>query len=108
MILYGAIIAVAGLSLLIMGIFIFIGHINLISTTHTENIKKEKQKIFCRGIGIQLTIGSLGLIISGILSLIIQEESFYLPSVLIAFIPLFVSIISIFIFIKIFNKNIIS
>ena len=108
MIIYGIIILVVGVILLTLGIFIFLGHINLISTSHTENIKKEHQKIFCHGIGAQLIIGSLGMIIAGVLSLIFNEEAFYLPSVLIAFIPLLVSIVSIFIFIKMFNGKIMS
>ena len=108
MILYGIIIIVVGLSLLVLGILILKGHINLISSSHTENIKEEHRKIFCRGVGSQLIIGSLGLIIAGVLSLIFNEESFYLPSILIAFIPLVISIISIFIFIKMFNDKIIS
>ena len=108
MILYGIIILVVGVILLTLGIFICLGHINLISDSHTENIKKEQQKIFCRGIGAQLIIGSLGMIIAGILSLIFNEEQFYLPSILIAFIPLAVSIVSIFIFIKMFNGKIMS
>ena len=106
MIIYGIIILVVGIILLTLGVFIFLGHINLISTSHTENIKKEHQKIFCRGIGAQLIIGSLGMIIAGVLSLIFNEEAFYLPSILIAFIPLLVSIVSIFIFIKMFNGKI--
>ena len=99
---------VVGIILLVLGTLVFLGHINLISESHTENIKKEQQKMFCHGVGAQLIIGSLGMVIAGILSLIFREEAFFLPSILIAFIPLLVSIVSIFIYIKMFNGKIMS
>ena len=97
---------VIGAVLLIISILLALGHIGLLHDYHKNNVKDEQKKKYCLFLGLSLSLGSLGMIASGIYALINITETSILNAALICIVPLFVSIVLTLIIIKIFNKKI--
>ncbi len=106
MILYGVIVLIAGVAMLVLSILLCLGRINLLHDYHQNNVKEENKKKFALSMGISLMIGSMGMISSGLISIIVNNESIFLVSILLLLIPLLISIILLFIFIKKYNGQI--
>ncbi len=98
---------VAGLALSIISIFLSLGHINLLHEYHRYNVSEENKKRYGLSIGLSLLIGGVGMTISGLISIIVNNEAIMGYMMIVAYVPLFISIILAFIIIKKFNKTII-
>ena len=103
MLLYGIIVLLAGLAMLVVSILICLGHTNLIHEYHQNNVKEEDKKKFGLSMGLSLSLGSLGMITSSLIALLSNDESLFVVTILILLIPLFLSIILLFIFTIKFN-----
>lgn len=108
MIWVGIIIIVSGVALLVMSILMMLGKISLLHSYHYENVKEEDKKKFGLLTGLSLSLGSLGLIASGILDLIFLDNLSLTLFLLTMFIPLGISIILVLIVVKKYNGSIMS
>ena len=91
MIIYGIIVLTVGITILILSILFFLGHINLLHEYHRTNVKEEDKLIFGRKIGISLLIMSIGMLSSGAIALI--NSVLDTLALILLFVPLFISII---------------
>ena len=106
MVAFGVITIIVGVGILTLSIFIMLGKINLLHSYHRENVKEEDKKIFALLTGISISIGGVGILISGILDIIYLDKLPLLTYNLVMFIPLGISIILVLIFIKKYNGSI--
>lgn len=106
MVAFGVIAIIVGAGILTLSIFIILGKINLLHSYHRENVKEEDKKIFALLTGISISIGGIGILVSGILDIIYLDKLPLLTYNLVTFIPLGISIILVLIFIKKYNGSI--
>ena len=86
MIIYGIIMIILGLGVLVAGVFLFLGHLNLLNEYHRNNVTEDNKTKYARISGIIVCFGSLSIIASGILGFILTEESFWIMVVVLFFI----------------------
>ena len=108
MVAYGIILLITGLSILVMSIFLILGHVNLLHDYHRKDVKNEDEKKLGRASGISLLIGALGAISSGISAFFWTEDMKFIFLFLIFIMPFIVSVTLMLIFIKKYNGKIIS
>ena len=106
MIVYGIIILITGIIVLILSISLFLGHINLLHEYHRTNVKEEDRKKMGLSIGLSMLVGTLGMISSGIVSIVTNDESIIVLPILLLIIPLIIAIVLSLLFVKKYNGSI--
>lgn len=106
MLIFGISVLIAGAIFLVIAILLCCGLIGILHDYHTTNVNEEDRKKMGLSIGISMLIGTLGMISSGIVSIVTNNESIIVLPILLLIIPLIITIVLSLIFVKKYNGSI--
>ena len=89
MTIFGISVIIAGAIFLVIAILICCGLISILHDYHTMNVKEENRKKMGLSIGLSMLVGTLGMISSGIVSIVTNDESIIVLPISFLIIPLF-------------------
>ena len=106
MMIFGISVIIAGTIFLVIAILLCCGLIGILHDYHTTNVKEEDRKKMGLSIGLSMLIGTLGMISSGIVSIVTNNESIIVLPISLLIIPLIIAIVLSLLFVKKYNGSI--
>ena len=106
MVVFGICTLIAAAILLVISVLLCCGFTNILHDYHTTNVKEEDRKKMGLSIGLSMLIGALGMISSGIVSIVTNDESIIILPIMLLIVPLVLSIILSLVFVKKYNRAI--
>ena len=106
MMIFGISVIIAGTIFLVIAILLCCGLIGILHDYHTTNVKEEERKKMGLSVGLSMLVGTLGMISSGIVSIVTNDESIIVLPILLLIIPLIITIVLSLLFVKKYNGSI--